>query len=176
MFAAWGRKQVEECIELLRSDEVDMTGEPESMALLREGRHLLVLKHRQEGNSAQCVFLSEFGSCTIHTLRPSPCRAYPYDRPSSSGDQGLGLHPTLLCPPETGVHSLVGLSRGDCQPAQKAEETVTRRDDEIERHAEWIAHWNRKQRTRLLLGRVPLDAVHFVHALLNEAETAVPST
>lgn len=171
MLAARGRQSVEDCVELLGSDEVDMTDEPESMALLREGRHLLVLKHRgEESDAAGCVFLSDSEGCTIHAFRPTSCRAYPYDRPSEAGDHSIGLHPTLLCPAETGVHSLLGPGQNSSISTRNFTEAVRRRDSELKEHAEWITRWNRKQRTRVLVGRVPQNGLQFVQALLDDAE------
>ena len=148
-----------EFTEFLSPDEIEMSGEPESFARLKEGRRVLVLRH--SGATQGCVFLRESG-CSVHELRPSSCRTYPYDRPEK--DTELGLVPDAMCPPETGLLLTLG-KRGDTATRDEFIAAVQKRDDELKQHVSVIQRWNLRQRTRLRLGRTPESGAEFLAEL-----------
>ncbi len=102
-----------------------------------------------------CIFLDKSG-CSIHASRPRACRSYPYDRPAQ-GETGLGLHPAPLCPEETGFRLPVVAPLPPSLAAERLERTeeLKERDQELRRFAEQVGRWNKKQKLRLRLGRVP---------------------
>lgn len=161
-----GPLPLSEFTEFLSPDEVEMGGEPESFARLREGRRVLVLRHA--GPTQGCVFLNENG-CAVHDLRPSSCRTYPYDRPENGSE--LGLVPGAMCPPETGLLLTLG-KRGD--PATRVEfiGAILKRDEELKQHADVIQRWNLRQRTRLRLGRTPESGAEFLAELVRDSGDA----
>lgn len=161
-----GPLKQQEFTDFLSSEEVDMTGEPESFAWLKEGRRVLVLRHTE--TTGGCVFLNEHG-CGVHRLRPSACRTYPYDRPESG--EGLDLVPGAMCPPETGV--LVTL-RKDGAESSRSEfvSAVRKRDQELEKHADFVSRWNLHQGARVRLGRTPKPAAAFLEELLRDSGDA----
>lgn len=150
-----------EFLDLRRPTEVDLEGEPESLALLPEGERLVALARDAEG---ACTFLRQEAdgreTCSVHPARPRSCRAYPFDRPASPS-QRLGLHPAALCPTETGHLAVL------TEPAAESEwlTVVQERDRELEEHAAWLAAWNRRQRLRRRLQKSRLSALDFLRAL-----------
>ncbi len=74
-------------LEWLAPDEVDMDGEPETFVECREGRRLLVLRHRHEAEGSTCVFFDDRKGCTVHPHRPTSCRTYPYEIDESESIQ-----------------------------------------------------------------------------------------
>lgn len=153
----------EEFTEFLGPDEVEMSGEPESFARLKEGRRVLVLRHSNSTDG--CVFLNARG-CGVHELRPSSCRTYPYDRPEKNAV--LGLVPGAMCPTETGVLLTLGRS-GDATIREEFSAAVQKRDEELKEHTEWIQRWNSRQRTRIRLGRVPQSGAEFLAELVRDS-------
>lgn len=152
-------------VEFLSPDEVEMSGEPESFARLAEGRRVLVLRHSEA--TPGCLFLTA-GGCGVHEVRPSACRTYPYDRPETGDAFGLGLVPGAMCPPETGV--LVTLTKGGgAAPREAFASAVRKRDEELRHHAEFVAGWNRRQRTRIRLGRTPQSGAEFLTELRRDS-------
>lgn len=151
-------------LELLDVAQLDMIGEPETVVETRAGRQVLVLQHEAGG----CVFLGPSG-CTVHPHRPRACRAYPYDRPESTEHQ-IGLHPAPLCPPETGF--LQVLDDHGVDPTQERQRhfiEVAERDRELHGYADLVMSYNRKQRLRRRLGRLPWDGDVFLAMLLGPA-------
>lgn len=148
-------------VHLRSPTEVDLEGEPESLALLPEGHLLPALA--QDGDGA-CIFLRDEpdgrASCSVHDARPRSCRAYPFDRPLHQGEE-LGLHPGALCPPETG--HLPVLDEQSERPEWAA--VVRERDRELAQHAEWIARWNQRQRLRMRMGKARLPAAELLRLL-----------
>jgi len=159
---------VSEWLELVAAEQLDMIGEPETVVETRSGRCVMVLKHMDNA----CVFLGPAG-CRVHPLRPRACRAYPYDRPTTSKQRqpgpyqnALGLHPAPLCPPETGYLRVFD----DKKPAYHDERQehlreVNERDLELSNYAELVMKYNRKQRLRQRLGRLAWDGTVFLQML-----------
>jgi Fe-S-cluster containining protein len=136
-------------LELLAPDQVDLVGEPESLAELPGGPRVVVLAR----HGGACVFLKADStgseSCSVHAARPLSCRAYPFDRPER-GAETVGLHPDALCPPETG-HLAVVQAGGDDSREWAA--VVAERDRELYEHATWLDAFNRRQRQRRRLSK-----------------------
>jgi len=154
-------KEPAEFLELRAASEVDLSGEPESLAELPGGDRLVVLRQREGG----CVFLEAEAdgteSCRVHEARPLSCRAYPFDRPERPAEV-VGVHPAALCPPETG-HLAVVQHGG---PTASAWATVVLgRDRELREHAEWLAGFNRGQRLRRRLGKRQRGPEEFLRLL-----------
>jgi Fe-S-cluster containining protein len=153
-------------VEFLRPEDADLTGEPESLAQLAEGRRLLALRHVGEGQDSRCTFLGEDG-CRVHASRPMACRSYPYDRPETVG--ALGLVPHYLCPEKSGV--LVTLRRSQDEAAEFHRDVhefslaVRQRDQEASDHAEWLFRWNKAQRMRIKLGKLPRSSAELLREL-----------
>lgn len=166
---------LEEYLELVDLEHVDMIGEPETVVKLREGRRLLVLKHRQltSGESA-CIFLHDEGSCTLHQQRPLSCRSYPYDRSDAPGLSVLGLHPRPMCPEETGIFVSLEKQATEDPLVLQFMEVIRKRDEEASIHAEWIQEWNRRQKIRVKLGRAPKDESAFLSAVRTAAARRRP--
>lgn len=151
--------------EFLDPEQVEMAGEPESFARLREGRRVLMLRHLRQSDAPGCVFLQASG-CSVHERRPDACRTYPYDRPEAG--EALGLAPGAMCPPESGV--LVTLrSAREAHSREDFLRAVRKRDEELKEHALFIVRWNRRQRTRIRLGRAPQSGAEFLLELLGDS-------
>lgn|GEM_PF-1482196 len=153
-------------LDLLAPDEIDLSGEPESLAELCEGSRVAVLARP----GGACVFLRTDSagseSCSVHAERPLSCRTYPFDRPGrdrpGQSRTPLGLHPEALCPPETG-HLTVLEPGSPSAPAWA--ELVILRDRELYEHAEWLADFNRRQHRRRSLGKPRRSAEEFLQLL-----------
>jgi Fe-S-cluster containining protein len=138
-------------LEWLSPDEIDMTGEPESFVVVREGRRLPVLAHRDGG----CVFLADGRHCTAYAARPLSCRTFPIELDDAEG-HALPRRLTVLqdaaCP-------------GEFDAAPDVEGWTSRlevRQRELEEHVHVVAQWNRRQRRRELAGRRPETAEAFL--------------
>lgn len=159
---------VSEWLELVAAEQLDMIGEPETVVETRLGRRVLVLKHVDNA----CVFLGPAG-CRVHPLRPRACRAYPYDRPTTSNEgqplkhpNAVGLHPAPLCPPETGYLRIVDDKISAYHDERQAHlREVKERDLELSSYAELVMNYNRKQRLRQRLGRRAWDGNVFLQML-----------
>lgn len=147
------RRQPDELVEWIASTELDMSGEPSSLALLPGGPAVMLLAVRD----GACSLLSADESCTAHVARPMACRAYP-------------LHASLGA--KGGVRRLRVLRGIDCEisldgpPALRAvgnDHTRLRR--ELEAHQRLLAEWNRRQRRRRRLGRALLPASELLRFL-----------
>lgn len=147
-------------LELRSPDEVDIEGEPESLADLTVGPRLVVLAQRD----GACIFLQGqpdgTETCSVHDVRPSSCRAYPFDRPPTSA-RTVGLHPDALCPPQAGHLPVLE----DARESGAWATVVQNRDRELHAHAEWIGRFNRRQRLRRRLGKLARSSGDFLHAL-----------
>jgi Fe-S-cluster containining protein len=131
--------------EWLSGDEIDMTGEPETFVRLRPGRRLMVLRHEGPG----CRFLSA-ERCTVHDQRPLACAAYPFDfdleRAAQSAPLRLDGAPCAVAAP------LDPGSLADCVRTLRAE---------LAEYAGRVVVWNRRQRLRQRLLRLPEGAAAF---------------
>ncbi|MBN2192195.1 MAG: YkgJ family cysteine cluster protein [Polyangiaceae bacterium] len=128
-------------VDWLAPNEIDMTGEPETFVRLREGRRLMVLRHEREG----CPFLVE-DVCSVHPHRPLACATFPYDL-----DLGLGGEPVVI-----------GLAGASCVPrgppdVMRVADCLNRMRAELADYARRVTEWNRRQRRRLRLARLPED-------------------
>jgi Fe-S-cluster containining protein len=137
--------------EWLAPDEIDMTGEPETFVRLRPGRRLLVLRHGDDG----CRFLVD-ELCSVHAHRPLACAAFPFDLVEDGGAGAVrpleGAPCALAEPPET-------TALGACLRALRAE---------LAEYARRVDAWNRRQRHRQRLHRLPEPAERFFVHLSRE--------
>lgn len=148
-------------VELLDPTEVDILGEPESLLHLREGRRLLALAHRTPADG--CVFLAE-GGCSVHEARPSSCRTYPFETRSP---RGLALHPSMMCPAETRVQNTADADPQTDSVSAAYFRWVSQRDQEACEHATWVQSWNKRQKSRLRLGKLAQNREELFAALLS---------
>ncbi len=170
-------ESVIESLQLLGPEDIDLIGEPESLALVREGRRAIALRHTSEeacgptrqASQSGCVFLKNSQGCSIHQSRPTACRAYPFDRPDPASLLQLGLHPASLCPPDTNATSTMAAPCTNHSMAGRFKKWVINRDQEASDHALWIESWNRHQKTRLRLGRLPQRGRELLEAFLLSA-------
>lgn len=56
---------------------IDMDDEPEAFAILRQGRRVMVLRHRAARGG--CMYLDADERCSIYDARPLGCRIFPFD-------------------------------------------------------------------------------------------------
>lgn len=135
-------------VEWLGPDDIDMTGEPETFVALRPGRRLMVLKHGSDG----CQFLTE-ERCSVYPHRPSTCAAYPFELSEGPGVPSVIRLPGAICEPD----------------ALPAPEEVSRANglvtEELRSYAERVVEWNRQQRRRTHLHRLPAEAPAFFQFL-----------
>ncbi len=55
---------------------IDMDDEPEAFVRLRQGKRVMILRHRPGGG---CHYLGDDDRCTIYSSRPLGCRVFPFD-------------------------------------------------------------------------------------------------
>lgn len=135
-------------VDWLSPDDIDMTGEPESFVVLRDGRRLPVLAFRGEA----CRFLDAANRCGVYGARPACCRTFPLelDVPEAS-DVPAPTEPTKRL---TVLQGAECPGEFDAAPdAARIEEALARRQEELEEHVALVAAWNRRQRRLGLAGR-----------------------
>ncbi|MBX3131304.1 MAG: YkgJ family cysteine cluster protein [Polyangiaceae bacterium] len=128
-------------VQWLAPDEVDMTGEPETFALLDVGRRLMALRREPEG----CSLLDAANQCSAYAHRPRACRAYPLSAEFGrrGGVRRLRLLRGLECDHATDGRVSVPQLRHDHAALRQ----------ELAAYALSIADWNRLQRRRQVLGK-----------------------
>ena len=62
-------------VRFIDRNAIDMDDEPESFAMLRQGRRVMILRHQGGG----CRYLGKDERCTIYGARPLGCRIFPFD-------------------------------------------------------------------------------------------------
>lgn len=152
----------EELVDLAGVDDVDLSGEPSSFALLDCGRRVLLLRRRD----GACSLLSD-ERCSVHDARPIACRAYPLHATfgKRGGVRRLRVLRGVDCPFELGETAMLHEVRRD-QRRLRAE---------LEQYQQRLATWNRRQRHRQRLGR-GLRGARELFAFLTLAQAGVPQT
>jgi len=132
---------------------IEMDDEPEGFVQLRQGKRVMVLRHRNGG----CHYLGEDNRCTIYTSRPLGCRIFPFD-PTFGSDGKL--------------KRLKLIQAADCHYALDGKNDVDAMrelDARTEKaHDEWhadIADWNREQQKAKRSGRAAGTARQFFEFL-----------
>jgi Fe-S-cluster containining protein len=143
-------------IDWLGSDDIDMSGEPDSFVELNVGRRLMVLRHEGSG----CRFLSSAGRCEIYEVRPAPCAAYPYSIEGRPGVAHLALLVDAPCSRDSAEARLA--ENGASDAAWRAVERV---EEELSTYLEKVRYWNRQQHRRKLARRLPRNASAFLEYL-----------
>ncbi len=129
-------------LEWLGPDDIDMTGEPESFVTLREGRRLMTLAFEREG----CVFLQN-DTCSVHSARPSGCRAFPF---MPELDDQKKIRRLSLLHESTCRYEL----DGSVEPSAVVD-SYTTQTTELVAYVQRVGVWNRRQRLRRHLRRLP---------------------
>jgi Fe-S-cluster containining protein len=62
-------------VRFIDRNAIDMDDEPESFALLRQGKRVMILRHEGGG----CRYLGDDDRCSIYGARPLGCRIFPFD-------------------------------------------------------------------------------------------------
>jgi Fe-S-cluster containining protein len=140
-------------VRFIDRNGIDMDDEPESFALLRQGRRVMILRHQNGG----CRYLGDDDRCSIYGARPLGCRIFPFD--PSFDKQGkirrLKLIQATECP-----HELDGENDPDLlRTLHVRYEAATRK------YQEKIAEWNREQRRLRRAGRSAQSARKFLEFL-----------
>lgn len=130
----------EALVEWASSEQVDLSGEPSSFALLDVGARAMFLCHA----GGACLLLGSDRRCSVHAARPAACRTFP-------------LHATLG--PRGGIRRLRVLRAIDCPVRLDgvSDIAVVRRDHarlqrELREYQRVLAEWNRMQRHRKRFG------------------------
>lgn len=137
------------CLEWLAPEAIDMSGEPETFVETRRGRRLLVLRHQ----SGACCFLSAQGRCLVHGSRPSACAAYPF----SLDNAALVRLPDSPCAAPLPSEPLAAMA------------AAARVDRELSAYVTLVSEWNRRQRRRRMLRKMPERAERFLEYLHRES-------
>lgn len=139
------RLAAEQIVEWCAPNEIDMEGEPETFAHVREGRRIMVLSHV----NGACRFLQD-ERCSVYPHRPTACAAFPFFVEADG--------------------SAIGRLPGPCEPTSVPNPGHVRQVSatlscELESHA-WRVHaWNRRQRRRLRLHRPAESQSQFLEHL-----------
>jgi Fe-S-cluster containining protein len=115
--------------------------EPEWYVTLRQGRRVMVLRHRR----GACRYLSRGGGCSAYLHRPLGCRVFPFDPTFDAGGRlkRLQLIQAAACPRAMdGSNDLRALRR-----------LHHRYESAITAYLERVAEWNRRQRQRRRQGK-----------------------
>ncbi|HMA91099.1 MAG TPA: YkgJ family cysteine cluster protein [Polyangiaceae bacterium] len=64
-----------ELVRWVTAQQIDLDDEPEAFVLLRMGKRVMTLRHRNGG----CMLLGPDQRCTVYTARPLGCRVFPFD-------------------------------------------------------------------------------------------------
>lgn len=157
----------EAIVEWLTPDEIDMSGEPESFVELNRGRRLLVLRHEGDG----CRFLAASGYCQIYDERPASCAAYPIaleraaypialergsaaERELERGSAAECVHLSLLHDAPCDRNAALARLQ-DLEGESEARRAVERVERELRDYVARVAEWNRQQRRRKWVRRLP---------------------
>jgi Fe-S-cluster containining protein len=140
-------------VELLAPNDIDMSGEPDSFVELNIGRRLIVLRH--DGNG--CRFLRSSGDCSIYDVRPITCAAYPFTVEREQERPYLRVLPDAPC------DRVVAFERVKASNDEaRALEAVKRVERELSEYVHAVSEWNRQQRRRRLLRRMPRSLRDFL--------------
>lgn len=128
-------------VQFVDKDGIDLDHEPDAFAILRQGRRVMVLKHR----AGRCIFLADDDRCGAYDVRPLGCRIFPFDPNfTKSGKlRRLELIQATDCRYELDGHNSVQALRA----------LNTRYEAAILRYRTRILEWNKKQRSRRRQGK-----------------------
>ncbi|MGC4069538.1 MAG: YkgJ family cysteine cluster protein [Polyangiaceae bacterium] len=148
-------------VEWLSPEVIDMTGEPESFVVLREGRRLMTLPHR----NGACEWLDSAGLCSVYAARPASCAAYPYTLSELDSRRRLAVLEDSPCS--------VAREGGQAlsNPADEAHrlEAAAQVQRELVVFVALVSQWNRRQRRRRFAGRCPLEPADFIAFALSHS-------
>lgn len=146
------RQSPAELVAWLATDEVDMTGEPQSFVELREGRRLMVLAQ----TDGACRLLQADNQCGAYAARPRDCRAFPFDiedaETSGAPVRRLRLLPLNGC----------DFARDGQQDAPTLQAEDEARWRELQQYQALLARWNRQMWHRRRLHRALGTAADFL--------------
>jgi Fe-S-cluster containining protein len=132
---------------------IDLDGEPEAFALLRQGRRVMILRHQ----GGACRYLGADQRCRIYGARPLGCRIFPFD-PSFTRKgtlRRLRLIDAAQCD-----YALDGVNDVDSMRSlHQRYEAATRA------YQQKIAAWNRLQTQRKRAGKALRTARKFLEYL-----------
>jgi Fe-S-cluster containining protein len=156
-------------VDWLAPADVDMTGEPESFVVLREGRRLPVLAFRGDA----CRFLDAANRCGVYDARPACCRTFPLELDVPEGDGAPAR--------SEGPRRLAVLQGAECPgefdaapDAIRIAGALARRQEELEEHVALVAAWNRRQRRFGLAGRPAEGAESFLRYAIDALSRTAP--
>jgi Fe-S-cluster containining protein len=132
---------------------IDMDDEPEAFVRLRQGKRVMIMRHRGGG----CYFLGKDDRCTIYASRPLGCRIFPFD-PSYTKNGKL--------------RRLKLIQATDCQyeldgsnDPQAVQDLHERHEGATKRYQDRVAEWNQEQTRRVRRGGRAQTATEFLEFL-----------
>lgn len=128
-------------VRFVDRNAIDMDDEPESFAMLRQGRRVMILRHQEGG----CRYLGEDERCSIYGARPLGCRIFPFD---PTFDKKGKLRRLKLIQAADCKYELDG--HNDPDAIQKLH---SRYEEATHAYQDRIAEWNKLQRARRRAGR-----------------------
>ena len=128
-------------VRFVSRDDIDLDHEPDAFAMLRQGRRVMVLKHRAGG----CIFLGSDNRCSVYDARPLGCRIFPF-HPTFSASGKL-RHLKMIEATEC-LYELDGKNG-----IQALRRLNTQYEAAILSYRTRIAEWNRKQRAARRRGK-----------------------
>lgn len=131
-------------------DGIDMDGEPEAFARLRQGKRVMVMRQGRGG----CHYLGSDNRCSIYNSRPLGCRVFPFD--PSYTKQGK-LRRLKLIQATDCQYELDGANEPDA-----IHELHQRHERATAEYQERIALWNQEQARRVRQGRTVQTASDFL--------------
>jgi len=132
---------------------IDMDDEPEAFVMLRQGKRIMTMRQGRGG----CRYLGADDRCTIYSIRPLGCRAFPFD-PTFKRDgtlRRLKLIEATECP-----YELDG--QNDVDAIRKLHERYDAATDDYQQK---VAEWNRLQRRRRRQGKAAQTTREFLDFL-----------
>ena len=131
---------------------IDMDDEPEAFAILRQGRRVMVLRHRAAAGG--CMYLDAAERCSIYGARPLGCRIFPFDPLYNKGGKLVRLN---LIQATDCRYELDG--KNDVDALRRLHERYL---EATRQYHEKIAAWNRIQTRRKRLGRSAQSSTEFL--------------
>ncbi len=146
-------EEAKDFVRWVDRDGIDMDGEPEAFVRLRQGKRVMVMRHRRGG----CYYLGEDDRCTIYASRPLGCRIFPFD---PSFDKRGKLRRLRLIQATDCRYELDGAA----DPEQIRELSASHEAATLAYQAR-VAEWNREQTRRTRAGRAAQTAAEFLSFL-----------
>jgi Fe-S-cluster containining protein len=144
--------RAQDLVEFLTPDAVDMTGEPETLVELGEGRRMMVLAQRE----GACRFLSAENRCTVYAVRPSDCRLFPFDLTATAESASLSLLPLEGCEFELSTDTDL-----EVEGRALVQDDATR-SRELSEYRALVARWNQLAKRRRRFGHRVGGAAEFL--------------